>query len=98
MTLLLLPTWGSAPWGRVFNTKTTAATIAAPGIVLGLSLCFIVNLPLTVVQRAQLAIQQGYESNLWQCVGALLGMASVFLGVALKLGPSLEHIIKIHAV
>ncbi len=76
------------PWAEILNAKTPATSQAAATVVVALALPFIINIPLNIVQRTQLAMQEGYQSNLWQCVGSVLGMVTLVVGVKLGLAPA----------
>lgn len=67
-------------WGNFFNvTSTQARNEAGPAIAV-FALCFSLNIPLDVVQRVQLGLQQGFRTNFWQVVssvGILIGILAV---------------------
>ena len=42
--------------------------------------CFALNIPLDLVQRVQLGLQQGFRMNLWQACGSVAGLAGVVAG------------------
>ena len=75
------------PWATFLNAKTPSAASAAASVVVVIASCFLVNLSLTTVQRAQSALQEGFQTNLWQCVGSLCGVAVVVMGVKSRLQP-----------
>jgi O-antigen/teichoic acid export membrane protein len=77
------------PWATFVNAKTPGAISAAATVVAVIAACFLVNLPLTTVQRAQSALQEGFQTNLWQCLGSLCGVAVVLIGVKSRLQPVL---------
>jgi O-antigen/teichoic acid export membrane protein len=61
-------------WGFLFNV-TSAQAVGESGpataVLIG---CFALSMPLGVVQRVQLGYQEGFQSNLWQCGGSVLGL------------------------
>jgi O-antigen/teichoic acid export membrane protein len=75
------------PWANFLNAKTPGASSAAASVVAVIASCFLVSLPLATVQRTQTALQQGFQTNLWQCLGSLCGAAAVVIGVKSKLAP-----------
>jgi O-antigen/teichoic acid export membrane protein len=77
------------PWAAILNAKTPAAASMVEGVVAVMAFCFLLNLPLTTVQRSQMALQQGYQTSLWQCVGSFCGMVVLVVGVKAKLPPVL---------
>ncbi len=85
MGISLLVLWRFVDWPSLFNVHSSAAGLAAPGIVAAYAFCFILNLPLATVQRAQMALQEGFVGNLWQCLGSLIGLACICGAVAARL-------------
>lgn len=64
-------------WGSLFNVATAGATReAGPAMAVFVS-CFALSMPLGLVQRVQLGYQEGFQSNLWQCCGSLLGLVAI---------------------
>ncbi len=74
------------PWPRVFNVKTLMASKEAGPVMAAFLVCFAVNLPLGVVQRVQLAYQEGFLNSLWESAGKVLGLIGLFLVIYLKAG------------
>ena len=76
------------PWAAILNAKSATVSAEATGVVVALSLPFLLNIPLNIVQRTQMAMQEGYQSNLWQCLGSFCSLAIMFLGVNAQLSPA----------
>lgn len=73
-------------WQRFFNVSSAqAAAEAGPAMSIFIG-CFIVNIPLGIVQRVQTGYQEGFINNLWQAAGNLLGLAGVLLVIHLRAG------------
>lgn len=69
------------PWHRLFNVQSgLAQSEAAPALAVFIC-CFALNIPLSIVQRTQVGLQQGFTANLWQCAGSLLGLAGILVAV-----------------
>jgi O-antigen/teichoic acid export membrane protein len=90
VALLLLALFGSTfawvSWADVFRvTSAQARTEAAPTLMVFV-FCFALNIPLDLVQRAQLGVQQGFRMNLWQVFGSLAGLAGVVAGIRMHAG------------
>lgn len=71
------------PWGKALNLtavdpREAAATMAAAFAA------FAIGIPATVVQRTQLAYQEGFQSNLWQCVASVATLVVVVVAVWLQ--------------
>jgi O-antigen/teichoic acid export membrane protein len=68
-------------WGRLFNVASDGARReSAPAMAVFVG-CFAFSLPLGVVQRLQLGLQEGFLSNLWLLVGSVSGLAGVLLAI-----------------
>jgi len=72
-------TWVS--WADVFRVASAQARAEAAPALMVFAFCFALNIPLDLVQRAQLGLQQGFRMNLWQICGSLAGLAGVVLGI-----------------
>jgi O-antigen/teichoic acid export membrane protein len=77
------------PWGRILHIQTTALIRESGSVVAICVLGFAVNLPLGVVQRTQLGLQQGFQSNLWQCGASFLNLILIVVAVHMKVGLTL---------
>jgi O-antigen/teichoic acid export membrane protein len=73
-------------WPALFNVTPGIARNESGPAVVALAACFIINLPLGIVQRIQVGHQEGFMSDLWQGIGSLLSLIAVLLGVHLKWG------------
>lgn len=74
------------PWSAVFNVKTPRAAAEAGPAMYVFFICFAANIPLGVVQRTQMGLQQGFIASLWQCLGSVCGLASVLLVIKAEAG------------
>lgn len=67
------------PWPRLFNVSSPiAAREAGPAIWVFL-VCFLLNMPLDVVQRVQTGHQKGFATNFWTIVGSLTGLGCLIV-------------------
>lgn len=73
-------------WPGLFNVTTELARNESGPALLALAACFIVNLPLGVVQRIRVGYQEGFVSDLWQGAGSVSSLAAVILGIHLEFG------------
>jgi O-antigen/teichoic acid export membrane protein len=69
------------PWYRLFNVQSELARSEVAPSVATLICCFAAAVPLGVVQRTQLGLQQGYMASLWQCGSSLLGLGCVLFAI-----------------
>lgn len=73
-------------WPGFFNVKSALASQEADSAVSIFMLCFALNIPAGVVQRAQMALQMSFVANLWLIAGSLLGLVTVLAVIYFKLG------------
>ena len=74
------------PWASVFNVDTALAAREAGPAMAVLIGCFVVNVPLDVVQRVQLGYQKGFVNYMWQAAGSLIALAAVIVAIELRAG------------
>ncbi|MGC4869590.1 lipopolysaccharide biosynthesis protein [Micromonospora sp. DT53] len=77
--LLVVPV---VPWAALFNVSDPGVAAEAPALVLLCFGAFVVNIPLSLIQRIQYARGQVVQSNVWQSAGALVAMAAVLGAIA----------------
>lgn len=73
-------------WADAFRVRSELARAEASPALLVFAFCFVLNIPLDLVQRAQLGLQQGFRTNLWQLCGSMAGLAGVIAGIRLHRG------------
>lgn len=79
-------TFRFVPWADVFRVTSLQARAEAGPALIVFATCFALNIPLDIVQRVQLGLQQGFRSSLWQLFGSALALVGVVGGVWLHLG------------
>ena len=77
------------PWDRAFSVADPGVAAETSVVVMLCFSSFLINIPLSLVQRVQYARGQLVQSNLWQSVGAFLSMAAVIGSVAAQWPPLL---------
>jgi len=82
---LLLLSW-TTPWASVLNIESADAASKAPAMALITIGGFLVNIPLSLIQRVQYANQQVSQSNWWQASGSLSSVAGAWAAVHAGLG------------
>lgn len=73
-------------FASIFSVRDPLAVSEARVSMLILVLGFALNMPLGVVIRAQTGFQGGFQSNLWQAAGNLLGLVLVLLAINFRGG------------
>jgi O-antigen/teichoic acid export membrane protein len=74
------------PWPRVFNISSPLAVRESGPTVLVFFSCFLINLPLGIVQRVQMGYQRGFASNVWRVAGSLIALVGLLLAIHLRQG------------
>jgi O-antigen/teichoic acid export membrane protein len=74
-------------WGAVMNAKSEQAITLAGGVVFAIVASKLLSIPLSLVQRTQMALQEGYRSNLWQSAAYIFSLISVYIIAGLDIGP-----------
>jgi len=70
-------------WGDLFRATSPVARAEAGPAMLVFATCFALNIPLDIVQRVQLGLQQGFRTNVWQICASLLSLAGIIIVVRL---------------
>ena len=83
---LFASTFAWVSWADVFRVASAQARAEAAPALMVFAFCFALNIPLDLVQRAQLGLQQGFRMNLWQVCGSLAGLGGVIAGIHMHTG------------
>ena len=90
-TIAFALAYGSVPWAGLANVSSEPAASEAAPTVLVFFLCFVVSLPLSLVQRIQYGYQEGFEVSAWTAVGSVLALIGV-VG-AIQMGATLPWLV-----
>ena len=83
---LFAAAYAFVPWHAVFNVQGELARAEAGPALAVFVACFACAIPLAVVQRVQMGLQQGFLASLWQCVGSVCALAGVLIAIRLQGG------------
>ena len=83
---LFAAVYAHVPWHAVFNVQGELARAEAGPALAVFAVCFACAIPLGVVQRVQMGLQQGFTASLWQCMGSLCALVGVLLAIHLQGG------------
>lgn len=64
-------------WPKIMNATDTDVRNLVGAVILAIVLPKFISIPLSLIQRVQLAYQEGYNSNIWQCAGSILSLISI---------------------
>lgn len=73
-------------WSKLMNATNGSSKSLVNKIVFIIVLAQIISIPITIVQRTQLALQEGYISYIWICIGSILNLIGVIIIAKLNLG------------
>jgi len=74
------------PFSEFFNVRSELAVREAGPAMAVFCGCFLLNIPLGIVQRIQLGLQEGFISNLWQLFGSLTGLLGIIVVIHFQAG------------
>jgi len=74
------------PWRGVFNVSSPKAVAEAGPAMTVFICCFLANMPLGIVQRAQMGYQEGFLNSLWQGFGRVLGLGGILIAIHFRAG------------
>lgn len=73
-------------WAVLINAQTRQAIALSGSVVMAIFVSKILNVPFSLITRTQNAYQEGYKSNLWQCMGNFLSLFFVIVISKFDLG------------
>jgi O-antigen/teichoic acid export membrane protein len=74
------------PWPRILNVDAPTVVRDGARATIVLLVCFALGMPLSIVQRVQAGLQEGFASSLWASVASLLTLAGVLLAAHYQAG------------
>lgn len=75
----------SIAWSAIFKVTSLRAQAEAGPALAVFVLCWLVDIPLALVQQVQLGYQQGFANSLWQALASGLSLVSVVVAAGLQL-------------
>lgn len=73
-------------WAKLFNLKNPVAIQEVGAAVSVFATIFALNISASIIQRVQLGLQLGFQSNLWQIAAGILTLIAIVLFIQLQLG------------
>lgn len=74
-------------WANLVNAQSEQTIAIAGSVVLAIVIPIVLNVPFSLINRIELAYQEGYKYNIWQCVGNVINLVSIILISRTNLGP-----------
>lgn len=87
--LLGVSFWAAYPfvhWDRLFNVQSALASREAGPAVAAFTVCFLLNIPLALADRAQMAYQETFTASMWQALGSVFGLIGILTAIWLHAG------------
>jgi len=81
--ILIFP---SISWEDVFNVKSALAIRESGPAMMALTIIFLVNIPLGIIERIQSGYQEGYRFQVWLMLGSLLSLIGLLICIYFKGG------------
>jgi len=82
LALLFALIYTLVPWSRLYNVSSPDAVAEAGPATAIFVACFLLSMPLGVVQRVQLGYQEGFIDNQWVGLGKIFSLIGVILAIA----------------
>lgn len=79
-------TYKYIPWIQMFKISSPKAILEAGPATAVFIGCFLLSMPLGLVQRIQLGYQEGYHTGYWAAFGSILGLLLVLLVIYFQAG------------
>lgn len=86
LIVIFLIAYPLVDWATVINATTEQAIALVGGVVMAIVIPKFLNIPLALIQRTQMAMQEGYRNNLWQCSGNFLSLVFIIIIYYMDLG------------
>ncbi|MGI9091090.1 MAG: lipopolysaccharide biosynthesis protein [Gemmatimonadaceae bacterium] len=81
--------WAAYPfvhWAHLFNVSSPLASREAGPAVAAFTVCFLLNIPLALADRAQMAYQETFMASMWQAAGSVVGLIAILIAIWLHAG------------
>lgn len=86
LTILFIYFYSKISWSSIFNIKSEIALTEVNPSVFIFFVCFIVQIPFSIVQKLQTGFQESYKSEIWRSAGNLCGLVMLLWVVKISLG------------
>lgn len=74
-------------WANIVNAESIDTIAVAGAVVLAIVIPRIINIPFSLINRIELAYQEGYKYNIWQCAGNIINLVAIICLSYTSLGP-----------
>ncbi|HTO14688.1 MAG TPA: oligosaccharide flippase family protein [Edaphocola sp.] len=77
LLILFLFLFNFIDWATLMNAQSNETIIIASSIVFVIVIPKIINIPISIIERTQLALQEGFKSDIWNIFGYILNLISI---------------------
>jgi O-antigen/teichoic acid export membrane protein len=86
LILFFTAVYSKIEWYKIFNVDSNLARLEAADSIYVLFVLFVINVPLSIVQKVQGGFQEGYFNNLWSTFGSVIGLGALYYCIKSNLG------------
>ena len=86
LSIIFISIYPIVEWYKVFNVQSEIAVAESGSTILVLMIFFLLNIPLGVIEKTRIGLQEGYQNNFWLGIGAIIGLIGVLVAIYFKLG------------
>lgn len=86
LLIVFLPLYKLVNWSNLMNAQSEETIRLAALIVFVIVIPKILSIPVAIIQRTQLALQEGYRSDIWSIIGYLFNVILIVTIAKLDLG------------
>lgn len=79
LVALLLLLYPFINWSALMNATTNTTQAIVGVVILSIVIPKFISIPFSLIQRIQLAYQEGYNSHLWQCFASILNLLCIYI-------------------
>lgn len=84
--LIFIVSFPIIDWSSIVKTDSIETITLIGGVVFAIVMSKILQIPLSLVQRIQLSLQEGYKYNFWSIAASTLSLIMIFIAVKIDIG------------
>lgn len=86
LLIVFLVIYSFVNWSDLFNVASDLAASEADITVLVFAVFFLINIPLNIVQKIQIAYQEGFRNGIWQAIGNIASLLALVIVIYFRAG------------
>ncbi len=98
IVIIILGIYGMIDWKSLMNVQSDVASQLVGKVVLIIVLSKLINIPFSLVNRTQLALQEGYRGNIWQCFANMISILLIIVVVKWDIGKVSLIVVSTYAI